>query len=127
MSAFVVSRKHIDYLVSAARLYRILDRWERGTDADMLADMLALENERSVAYRYRQPAPTRPEGYVAPSVDWTCHVDTVWVLKAIACLDYQSCEHPEWETSTARKFLRDLEACAISFLPGYETAPWCID
>jgi hypothetical protein len=50
--------------------------------------------------------------------------DPVIVLKAIACLEYQSCEHPDWPTSQARQFCQELRERCIDRLPGYEQAPW---
>jgi hypothetical protein len=37
---------------------------------------------------------------------------------------YQSCEHPGWEESEARKFCQQLTEGAIARLPGYEAAAW---
>ena len=44
--------------------------------------------------------------------------------KAAASLEYQSCEHPGWEASNARRIIRDLEGMLVRELPGYETGPW---
>jgi hypothetical protein len=49
------------------------------------------------------------------------------VIKAADCLDYQSCEHPEWDKSEAKQLLDAIRAAAISKLPGYEEAEWAID
>ena len=45
-------------------------------------------------------------------------------LKALACLRYQSCEHPAWEASEAATFCQQLQAALIAGLPGYEDAAW---
>jgi hypothetical protein len=43
---------------------------------------------------------------------------------AIDCLEYQSCEHPEWEASWAARFLDALRAQLIGCLEGYDDAEW---
>ena len=51
-------------------------------------------------------------------------LSTVEALKAVACLIYQSCEHPDWKGSVAEEFLRALRLRLIDVLPGMESAPW---
>jgi hypothetical protein len=51
----------------------------------------------------------------------------VEVLKAIRCLDYQSCEHPEWASSEAKSYLDALTMACVVKLPGMDDAPWGID
>lgn len=46
------------------------------------------------------------------------------VFQAVDCLDYQSCEHPGWETSEAYAFLRSLRQAYCERVEGYDTAPW---
>lgn len=122
MSAFLVTREHIDLIVSAVEAW---DRFKGFGDLEELGQTLWQENARSVAYRYpNHPAPVvryelRPGRYPAP--------DPVVVLKQIACLRYQSCERPDWEESRACKLLGSIEGLAISQLPGYDAAPWGID
>ena len=48
------------------------------------------------------------------------------ILKLVDSLEYQSCEHPEWERSEARKCLHRITGFAVSQLPGYAIAPWSI-
>jgi len=45
-------------------------------------------------------------------------------LKLIACYEYQSCEHPEWETSEAKQFCDALRKHLVEQLKGYDEAPW---
>lgn len=98
------------------------------------AAMLLLENITSVSYRYpgdkssaKLPGPTGESFDFTPSdfarMQWH-RPEPVQVMKAIACLSYQSCEHPGWQTSEAHSFLRALEQCAIRALPGYDDAEW---
>lgn len=122
VSAFVVDPKHIEYLVSAAVLYRSHDRGCVNEAAAMLEE----ENRKSVAYRYKKvrgaSAAVFGEGGRSPRL--TCHVTPVQTLKAVRCYEYQSCEHPGWAESEARDFCEALMHAAIHHLPGYEEAAW---
>lgn len=149
MSAYVVDRDHIRYLVSAAtQMRRGIDsgelRWRNGKgpvrilphgDAERAADVgqvLWDENVASVEYRYPKsggdlPGPVLPEGHgyvYGPHRAWAGDIEPVQVLKAIHCLEYQSCEHPGWEKSEAHAFLRALEAAAMRAVPGYSATEW---
>lgn len=131
MSAWVVSRKHIDYLVSAAKQYDPHHYMRYGetrmaelTTTELGRDLWR-ENMASVAYRYED---ARIEDEMLADYRF-CRVaiDPVVALKAIDCYEYQSCEHPEWRASKARKFCDDLRGVCICALPGYDQAPWGID
>ncbi len=149
MSAFIVSRKHIQYLVQAAldlpgrtvqggRLYW----YNKGPhqlpygDSEMenrVGQILWDENIKSVLYRYPGDTKETAPGPIGESYEYTHtyfppkHIDPVQTLKACACLDYQSCEHPEWEASEAHAILEAIRNAAIAALPGYEDANWEID
>lgn len=143
MSAYQVSPNHLGALV---RWYlsdhgrgigqAFLPYW-RGhqpnhNDADDMLACLAEECYRSVRYRY----PTGPlPGLIAfPDGPVVCQgplsqyplLSPVEVLKAVHGLEYQSCEHPEWEQSEAYRLLRNIERTAMCALPGYEEAAWSL-
>lgn len=136
MSAFVVSQDHIRFLVNAGLSRTIaphgltwnggwLKRYEPDTDerAALVGAMLWEENYKSVNYRYRESdAAPRYVHRDEPARSY----NPIHVLKAIACLEYQSCEHPEWEASGARAFCEALRMAAIRALPGYSDAPWVV-
>lgn len=87
--------------------------------AGRVGAMLWAENRASVNHRYDEDEWEPP--YEFKRLGGT--VDPVIVLKAIACYEYQSCEHPDWERSEAHTFVRALEAKMIRSLPGYDDAP----
>lgn len=121
---------------------------------DEFGDMLMRENVRSVMDRYPDtldggdvPGPTdefwrAPYRYpdaVKPMVPGMAaivvaahpdiaanvrHLTSVEALKCIHCLEYQSCEHDEWETSEAKSALDTLAREIVGRLPGYSAAPW---
>lgn len=167
MSAFIVSKAHIDALVQAGLSYgqRGRLRWRvaepdfhaypdnlagyskavqavtRELDhmtADRVGAMLWTENVMSVRHRYADvgaaldldnaPGPVGltvedVTGYTFPVMS-APRVDAVGILKALACYEYQTCEHPEWPTSEAKAFCDVLRHYAINALPGYEDAEW---
>jgi hypothetical protein len=154
VSAFVVSKQHIDALVTAAvsaggsghrlrwfsrRIDRERDTWEsvREISCEMTWDrvndvgqMLVDECVKSVAYRYPNsddlPGPADfeywrfPYLYARPLQP----LSIVAAVKAIHCYEYQSCEHPGWDTSEAHQFCRALEGALVRQLPGYDEASW---
>ena len=118
MSAFVVSKSHIDSLIAAAMVLRrdYLDFCK----LDEIGQMLWNENHKSVNSRYNEKTAVPVYHYTGrPN-----HLTPVEVLKAVACLEYQSCEHEGWGESQAKKWLAALSEAAISALPGYEAAAW---
>jgi len=133
MSAFVVNEAHVKALVA----YYASRKYSRKTpeEATEIARELMRENIRSVSFRYPQdrprelpgPIPT-PEadmiefGYAEiahPSVQ-----DPVAILKMCACLEYQSCETPDYRETKAYDLLNRIRHGAIADLPGYDQAQW---
>jgi len=137
VSAFLVSAKHIAALVDAsiairAKYHGLTDSMEN-TKRDRALKMLAVENACSVNDRYftskaRGGIPENPvEEFPAFELHVLTRVGIVSLLKAIDCYEYQSCEHAGWEGSDAERFCRELRCSLISFLPGYDDAPWGIE
>lgn len=121
MSAFQVSPNH-----------RIQWRQQRPNmnDSDDMMAALAFECWRSVRYRYPDGPLPGPIAFEDSPV--ICDgrlrlyksLTPVQVIKACDCLEYQSCEHPEWEQSEACKLLKAIREAAIGALPGYSEAEW---
>lgn len=149
MSAYIVEKNHIIYLVSAA-MCRSLNRcggnftwYHRETShalgcadyerAAEVANMLWRENMKSVSARYPNessatlPGPKEDMEVIA-ELDFTRghwdRFDPVQVLQSINCLGYQSCEHEGWKDSEAHTFLESLKSAAIHSLPGMDAAKW---
>lgn len=56
---------------------------------------------------------------------WTQTVrSAVQVIKDCHCLDYQSCEVRDWESTWAKSAIDAIERVAVRSLPGYEEAKW---
>ena len=142
MSAYIINRNHLSYLIDAAMSPRIMGmgsnyfRWyhnetshELGSGeylrAAEVAQMLWDENARSYDYRYSKNPDMEPtEQYGKHHVLAILDMDPVQVLKACACYAYQTCEHPTWESSEAYTFIQTLKDHSIAVLPGYDDAEW---
>jgi hypothetical protein len=130
MSAFIVNKEHIDALITFMVEKRV-SYWNEATrervnvtrfNATETGQILWDENFRSVNYRYHEDE--KPEVY-----RFTYRLDRVppvQIIKAVHCLDYQSCETDDWETTLAHRVLDAILSAACRSLPGYEEAYWGI-
>lgn len=129
MSAFVVSKEDIDILVTAHLALRGLP-WS-SERADSIGRLLWRENVSSVAYRYDMP-----ERHGAEHAEYLealeayayepLYAKCAAVAKIARCYDYQSCEHPGWEASEAKRLVDELMGVFHETLPGYDAMPWGI-
>ncbi len=140
MSAFVVSKSHINAMIHAglAVQYRPLTWYHNGKahilsndTSNAVGQMLLDECVKSVCHRYDDskitnlPGPTNAEWLIPFEYHFTYKRPTpIQALKLISCYEYQSCEHPEWKESEAHAFCETLRHCTIERLTGYEDATW---
>jgi hypothetical protein len=147
MSAYIVSKNHILYLVTAALSRKICLHgchwWPvpgesyktlRACDyplAEEMANLLWRENLASVSCRYPNESSAtlpgaREKRFIITRRDLATvfEFDPVQVFKACDCYEYQSCEHAGWHASEARAFIEGLRQCAWQALPGYDDAEW---
>jgi hypothetical protein len=152
VSAFVVSKEHIDLLVALAftgprpephgSRHWHEPSWLKKANPtpDDVGRMLLAENLTSVHDRYPRdradelPGPRPPYWLVSEAGEggyqFTRHryrLTAVEGLKALACYEYQSCEHDGWPESDAHAFCRSLHDAVVWMLPGMEEAPWSWD
>ena len=102
--------------------------------AAIYANVLYAENVRSVGARYPEdtfesmPGPIdKPEQIHITARDETLAIyrlKPVEILKMCDCLEYQSCETDDWETTVACRLWNAIRRAAIRALSGYEDAPW---
>jgi len=117
MSAWVVERNHIEYLVGEIinpqnETINYAEYLLDTKDPSKIGQELWNENYRSVNYRYNQNDEAPAFRYLGKCYEH----DPLQVLKSIACLEYQSCEHPQWKESKACELLRYLKGCITSKL-----------
>lgn len=145
MSAWIVSKQHIDALVDAGydtrRDHSV--RWYHGgtsyeltaENRDAVGQMLWQECHASVAHRYDDTDDGKlpgPIGLTRATIAAYTHTPATLgerlaipaLLKQISCYEYQSCEHDGWEASQAHAFCTALRHHLIGKLPGYEAADW---
>jgi len=130
MSCYLLPAAHIDALTSWAESIPGLTYWWQGKhrpiagDGQRVASVLYAENVRSVNGHYHENTPAhghryRPElGAMRPAVA---------ILKALDGYEYQACECDDWSGSEACAIVDALRRAAISALPGYDGAEWCIE
>jgi hypothetical protein len=106
----------------AVQLMQELRRELTRDTADRTGQMLMRENRLSVDHRYNESEVE--DIYEYPYGPHTRHINPVAILSAIRCYEYQSCEHPGWETSEAKAYCEALQLAMIRRLPGYDDAPW---
>lgn len=111
---------------------RTLDYNVNGSDligADAAGCMLWAENLASVAYRYPNDVSGERPGPNGFEDVWTVlytfnripgNVRALTVLSELSSYEYQSCEHPGWESSEAKRYCDALRKAAIHRLPGYD-------
>ncbi len=115
-----MSGSHIAAVVGSCAGY---DRLAR-LDVLEAARVLAAENARAVAHRYRIECEPVPVAEVELAYFTLRPVPPVVLLKLIGCVEYQLAEPDDWECTLAAQLLRRLRAVAIANLPGYRDAPW---
>jgi hypothetical protein len=125
MSAFICSDEHINVLINYAVNKRASYYWNprridiTSKNASEIGQILLDENYRSVNHRYRSEHGEPHAFKFKLSIKPYSAVD---ILKAINCLDYQSCETDDWSKSQAWAILDGLKDVAIRNLPGYEAS-----
>ena len=147
MSAYIVSKAHIDAIVTFAvggtrRVGTVKRLTEDNGHGDYVSSSdytpnqigaaLWAENHASVDCRYCEstPVPTyafRPKCHGSACSEPTRLLTPLDIIKLCHSHTYQSCEHPGWEASFASDFLKRVIAAAIAALPGYDNAFWGID
>ena len=149
MSAYIVQPEHAAVLAIFAisktkhefdnAVIRELQHPDDLVAAQAVAKELIKENIASVAHRYPHdkegdrpgPAGLTDAEIVEATALWAGHyrktgksLALVQVFKLCDGLEYQSCEHPGWASSLAKKQLDAIRNRAWTRLPGYEAAPW---
>lgn len=130
MSAWIMDPINIDAMVQclgrAQEPLYICDGFrldpKKREDLERAGQILTDENYRSVNFRYDEEAQTRAYRYKR-----TYTFTPVVILKLLACYEYQACEAPDYEQSTACKLVAVIRKEAIKRLAGYDNAPWGMD
>lgn len=141
MSAYMVNREHIRYLITAAKNITNVFRWYYKDECNELlrddretatktGQMLWDANMESIVARYPGTKPDNVPGMIGETYiyvhnrDYHGEIDPVQVIKACDCFDYQACEYDDWKKSNAKAFIDSLRSDAWHNLPGYDAAEW---
>lgn len=150
MSAFLVTKKHIDYVVAAIMEIGVAtgsvteEEDKHGGFRDRLGQWLVDMNIRAVDYRYseKNAVPLYRNTYIGPSKTMA---ELVLRYKAIECLAYQCAEGDIPETPLYKQLIAAENTVASMIIPGhpdlqyfdasdiigrmpeYKAAPWHID
>jgi hypothetical protein len=131
MSAYVVSDKHIDALLTFADRprYQAPDYYYRGDkrvtfydNLDAIGQALLNQNYASVNHRY-QELNTPPEYRYTR---FNRILSPVEAIKACDCYKYQACENEGHEKTEAWTIIEHIRERAIDELPGMDKAAWGI-
>jgi|TARA_R100000789_G_scaffold100171_1_gene109042 hypothetical protein len=137
MSAFMVSDKHINTLLTwtnanyQGRIYTQKKDFDssNANDLQLMANVLKGENIRSLEARYGNNTAEEMADFEKDILfNFTNgrEFKPVEIIKLCNCYDYQSCESDDYDTTTANKIIKSIRACAVSMLPGYDQAKWDI-
>lgn len=132
MSAWIVSKEHIDHLVTGILTAELSDK-----TPDELGRMLWAECLASVAARYphdgdgERPGPVGFRDNDVKTYTWarTKLLTDGELDKTVACYEYQSCEHYGWRDSEAMRLCNELRNGLARRNGGEspdwpDTAPW---
>lgn len=108
MSAYIVNDNTINAVLGFADEYD-LNAFD-GKTKDDLGQILLDQNYCSVNYRYGEDA--TPERYVYNRYT----VKATDALQHLSCIEYQSCETPDWETTLAFRLCARLRKNMVSQL-----------
>ncbi len=126
MSAWIVSKEHIDYIVTALIRAELTSKTPDETGRMLWRECLA-----SVAWRYPADAPGDRPGPVdfrdsdVDTYTWaeTPELTPGGLAKTLGCYQYQSCEHPGWEGSEAYAITTKLRD-ALGDVAYDDSVPW---
>lgn len=139
MSAFVLSNKNYDFVLSA-----LIDRM-RGDyiyvndehlqlkagnqrsgfekNLTLVGNLLRNANIASVDYRYREKS-SKYDEYTFKYTHYSLKDKIITALKILDCYDYQSCEIPDYDKTEACRVVNIIRKTLIASLPEYDSAPW---
>ena len=126
MSAYLVSHKHIDAILTGYASMKYVPASHAAVEAlTARGKVLLAENVRSVAHRYSElPETSHATEYVFK--EYSKKLTPVTLLKLCDCLEYQSCETDDYFSTDAYSSLNILRSNFIAALPGYDDAEWSI-
>ena len=148
MSCYIVENEHVKQLAGYLcnqdypTIERLAINFAKGFERDLktrmvesdklathFANALLAENYKSVAYRYDKQENYPPEEFDSVTVTLgevlrANQIPAINILTAVECLEYQSCECPNWDDTYAKRICDAIRSLAIRRLPGKSTTNW---
>ncbi|CCD30081.1 conserved hypothetical protein [Candidatus Glomeribacter gigasporarum BEG34] len=126
MSAHIVGHEVISNILGCYAACRRKEPWLPGDLSDRkireMGQKLLDANCISVNYRYND---TNDEIFELDSEEFHQPCSIAQAIKYCHCLNYQSCEYPQWERSEAKTLLDEMRETFVRHMPGYDEAQWC--
>lgn len=122
MSAFVVPNSHITVLAAFIAQRDLCP----GCSIQEIGEILLNENIESIRFRY----PDDRENYMGFEIDERAASlcpTLVQIIKAANCLEYQSCEHDDYQQSQAYAMTKAATNLALRLLSTAELRLWSVD
>ena len=135
MSAYIVTNATINAVLhyyrssrdggSVLRLYergggREIGPWHNYATWKKMGQIIYAQNVRSVNFRYNDNVPETDYCYAFPLIP---PLSPLEIIRLCDCIDYQSCETPDWHDTEACWFVQQIKNHACRKLPGYDDAP----
>lgn len=116
MSAFIVSEKHINTLVTWASINWIgAEKFNSRGHEQAWATTLMRQNVRSVNYRYGENTDKRIRFEFTP-INMTGTEMLLQIVMACRCYRYQACETNDYDNTLAGKFISNIMNFALTHL-----------
>lgn len=141
MSAFVVENNHINAILnylhehSKKNTCKYVSNYNLTDHEDLtkIGQILLDENIRSVAFRYKAKTELIFADFATSQqqkFDFVLNqkqkFTSIQILKALHCLEYQSCESPCFKSTQAYELIHEIEYITICNLQGYAEAEWTL-
>lgn len=105
MSAWTVSKAHIDAMVNSAAQLGVISTADEALTAGR---MLWRENYRSVNYRYSEDESPPPYSVATTEASF----DPAAIVHVLECYGYQTCESPDWNATEAYAWCEKVRVAA---------------
>lgn len=126
MSSYIVDKEHIEQIVLYVyklQGFDLLSYYHKGKrkEFDSLGDVakeLSIANCEGVNYRYEEN--NNPYSFDDLSIGNLKVKNPLQVIQLIRCLEYQSCDSPNYENSLAKTILKTITDHIVSYMIQHE-------
>jgi len=126
MSSYIVDKEHIEQIVLYVYKLKGIDSLnyyhnKERLQFDFLGDVaLELSKANCEGVNYRYDDNNKPYNFNHLSIDGLKVKNPLQVIQLIKCLEYQSCDNPNYENSLANSILKTITDHIISYMIQHE-------